>query len=192
MTFAVESLMDRLAEKLGVDPIELRLRTMWARRHVLGQGPRCAQSCRRRRRAVASEGAGWLLARVLSSSNGAGGQEVASAGDWLGRGFHTSNQPKPSDVIDFSAMGDQPGWLGASSRADGSRHPKRWPSSLRSLCALDRSTSRRQTCSRSTTSHTRSAASCRRWRGVKVAANPPGVADGPAPHEPCRSLDHPA
>lgn len=104
VTFAVESLMDELAERLGVDPVELRLRnyvglgdTFW------GQGPLV-------RSIVRSDGVSQLLER---------GKEIigwdrreppeAKAGRYrrgigMARGFHTSSAgaPQPGDVIDFS------------------------------------------------------------------------------------------
>jgi xanthine dehydrogenase molybdenum-binding subunit len=112
MTFAVESLIDELAEKLGLDPIELRLKnyvglgdTFW------GQGPQV-------RSVIQSDGVAQLLregARLAgyekrSTSNVESSTiNVQSAtryrrGIGLGRGFHTSSAgaPKPSDVIDFS------------------------------------------------------------------------------------------
>jgi xanthine dehydrogenase molybdenum-binding subunit len=111
MTFAVESLIDELAEKLDMDPIELRLKnyvglgdTFW------GQGPQV-------RSVVQSDGVeqllregaeliGWERSRDRSAEENPVG---AAAGRYrrgigLGRGFHTSSAgaPKPSDVIDFS------------------------------------------------------------------------------------------
>jgi len=104
VTFAVESLMDELAERLGVDPVELRLKnyvglgdTFW------GQGPLV-------RSIVRSDGVPQLLER---------GKEIigwdrreppeAKAGRYrrgigMARGFHTSSAgaPQPGDVIDFS------------------------------------------------------------------------------------------
>ena len=114
MTFAVESLIDELAEKLGMDPIELRLKnyvglgdTFW------GQGPQV-------RSVIQSDGVQQLLRRgaelISESANGeSANQRIPNTqypeqtsryrrGVGLGRGFHTSSAgaPKPSDVIDFS------------------------------------------------------------------------------------------
>jgi xanthine dehydrogenase molybdenum-binding subunit len=112
MTFAVESLIDELAEKLGLDPIELRLKnyvglgdTFW------GQGPQV-------RSVVQSDGVEQLLrkgAEIIGWNRlhrrGASGEPLDAgqkgrfrSGIGLGRGFHTSSAgaPKPSDVIDFS------------------------------------------------------------------------------------------
>ena len=116
VTFAVESLMDELAEKLDMDPIELRLKnyvgmgdSFW------GQGPLV-------RSIVHSDGVRQLLqegaARIgwekrsprprpvqpREAGGQAGGQERYRRGIGLGRGFHTSSAgaPQPGDVIDFS------------------------------------------------------------------------------------------
>jgi xanthine dehydrogenase molybdenum-binding subunit len=124
MTFAVESLIDELAEKLGMDPIELRLKnyvglgdTFW------GQGPQV-------RSVIQSDGVHQLLrkgseligiekakpvegARWMVEGNETQPRDLQPStfnpsryrrGIGLGRGFHTSSAgaPKPSDVIDFS------------------------------------------------------------------------------------------
>lgn len=110
ITFAVESLMDELAEKLGMDPIELRLKnyvglgdTFW------GQGPLV-------RSIVQSDGVEQLLREgaeligwerrnphIRTSANH-GQPARLRRGIGLGRGFHTSSAgaPQPGDVIDFS------------------------------------------------------------------------------------------
>jgi xanthine dehydrogenase molybdenum-binding subunit len=103
-TFAVESLMDELAEKLGMDPIELRLKnyvglgdTFW------GQGPLVKSI-------VQSDGVPELLRRGAEligwdQRRKAGSQTGRfRTGVGLGRGFHTSSAgaPQPGDVIDFS------------------------------------------------------------------------------------------
>ncbi len=104
VTFAAESLMDELAAKLGMDPIELRRKnyvgtgdTFW------GQGPMV-------RSIVGSDGVPELLTkgaeligwdrRVPAASQ----QGRYRRGIGLGRGFHTSSAgaPQPGDVIDFS------------------------------------------------------------------------------------------
>ncbi len=102
VTFAVESLMDELARKLGMDPIELRLKnyvgmgdTFW------GQGPLV-------RSVVQSDGVpqllregarkiGWYESRPQSDGRYLRGRGMA-------RGFHTSSAgaPQPGDVIDYS------------------------------------------------------------------------------------------
>ncbi len=104
VTFAAETLIEELAEKLGMDPLEIKLKnyvglgdTFW------GQGPLV-------RSIVLSDGVPELLRR--------GAEEIgwekrlpASAktgrfrrGIGMARGFHTSSAgaPKPGDVIDFS------------------------------------------------------------------------------------------
>jgi xanthine dehydrogenase molybdenum-binding subunit len=112
VTFAAESLLDELAEKLGMDPVELRLKnyvglgdTFW------GQGPLV-------RSIVQSDGVPQLLRegaeridwerrnpppsppRVRGGSKG--GRYRRGIG--MARGFHTSSAgaPQPGDVIDFS------------------------------------------------------------------------------------------
>jgi xanthine dehydrogenase molybdenum-binding subunit len=109
VTFAVESLIDELAEKLDIDPIELRLKnyvglgdTFW------GQGPLV-------RSIVQSDGVPELLRRGAEaigwqrrqpSPTGLPGLEGPRhrRGIGVGRGFHTSSAgaPQPGDVIDFS------------------------------------------------------------------------------------------
>ncbi len=104
VTFAAESLMDELAEKLRIDPLELRLKnyiglgdTFW------GQGPLV-------RSIVRSDGVpellrkgaeiiGWEKRPALGSQSGR-----YRCGIGLARGFHTSSAgaPQPGDVIDFS------------------------------------------------------------------------------------------
>ncbi len=111
VTFAAESLMDELAERLGMDPIELRLKnyvgmgdTFW------GQGPLV-------RSIVQSDGVPELLKRGADAigwekreSEAARQRESEAArqryrrGIGMARGFHTSSAgaPQPGDVIDFS------------------------------------------------------------------------------------------
>jgi len=107
VTFAVESLMDELALKLGMDPIELRLKnyvglgdTFW------GQGPQV-------RSIVQSDGVPQLLRRGAEligwerrTSQPAIQQRTGRfvRGIGMARGFHTSSAgaPQPGDVIDFS------------------------------------------------------------------------------------------
>jgi len=113
VTFAVESLIDELAEKLGLDPVEMRLKnyvglgdTFW------GQGPLV-------RSIVQSDGVpelvrqgaeaiGWERRKPSPIPPLAGGGEEGGErhrrGIGVGRGFHTSSAgaPQPGDVIDFS------------------------------------------------------------------------------------------
>ena len=104
VTFAAESLMDVLAEKLEIDPLQLRLKnyvglgdTFW------GQGPLV-------RSIVRSDGVPELLRKGAemigwderSSLRGQNGRYRRGIG--LARGFHTSSAgaPQPGDVIDYS------------------------------------------------------------------------------------------
>ncbi len=107
ITFAAEQLMDMLAEKLGMDPIDLRMKnyiglgdTFW------GQGPTV-------RSIVHSDGVpelmregaariGWSTRRPAGEDRRAGKRLCRGIG--VGRGFHTSSAgaPQPGDVIDFS------------------------------------------------------------------------------------------
>jgi xanthine dehydrogenase molybdenum-binding subunit len=109
VTFAAESLMDELAERLDIDPIELRLKnyvglgnTFW------GQGPLV-------RSIVQSDGVPELLRRgaeIIGWENRRSPPdhpldmegERYRRGIGVGRGFHTSSAgaPQPGDVIDFS------------------------------------------------------------------------------------------
>ncbi len=104
VTFAVESLMDELAEKLDIDPVELRLRnyvglgdTFW------GQGPLV-------RSIVQSDGVPELLRQGAEKIGWEGRPQTGTQkgryrrGIGLARGFHTSSAgaPQPGDVIDFS------------------------------------------------------------------------------------------
>lgn len=103
-TFAMESLMDELAEKLGMDPIELRLKnyvglgmTFW------GQGPMV-------RSIIWSDGVPELLGKGKELIGWGNRQSPEfktgrlRRGIGLGRGFHTSSAgaPQPGDVIDYS------------------------------------------------------------------------------------------
>ncbi len=104
VTFATESLMDELADKLGIDPIELRRKnyvglgdTFW------GQGPQVKSLVRSDGvRQLLDEGArriGWASRRPAQEKTGRYRRGIG-----LGRGFHTSSAgaPQPGDVIDFS------------------------------------------------------------------------------------------
>ncbi len=104
ITFVVESLMDELAERLGMDPIELRLKnyvglgdTFW------GQGPLV-------RSVVQSDGVPELLeeGKKLIGWDRRQRPEAKTGryrrGIGMARGFHTSSAgaPQPGDVIDYS------------------------------------------------------------------------------------------
>jgi len=104
VTFPVESLMDDLAAKLDMDPVELRLQnyvgmgdTFW------GQGPLV-------RSIVRSDGVPELLRRGAEAIGWDERQPDGSQtgryrrGIGMARGFHTSSAgaPQPGDVIDFS------------------------------------------------------------------------------------------
>ena len=112
VTFATESLIDELAEKLDMDPVELRLKnyvglgdTFW------GQGPLV-------RSIVQSDGVPELLRQGAEAIGWKNRQPPPSPPHWgeregggryrrgigVGRGFHTSSAgaPQPGDVIDFS------------------------------------------------------------------------------------------
>lgn len=118
VTFAVESLMDELAEKLGMDPLELRLKNyVGLGQPFWGQGPLV-------RSLVQSDGVQQLLregaARIGWERRSGGDKETRRQageatlsthhasryrrGTGMGRGFHTSSAgaPQRSDVIDFS------------------------------------------------------------------------------------------
>jgi len=104
VTFAVEQLIDELAEKLGIDPIELRMKnyvglgdTFW------GQGPQVKSI-------VQSDGVPELMKRGATLIGWLGRKQPEEkqgrfrSGIGVGRGFHTSSAgaPQPGDVIDFS------------------------------------------------------------------------------------------
>ncbi len=104
VTFATEQLIDELAEKLGIDPIELRMKnyvglgdTFW------GQGPLVKSI-------VQSDGVPELMKRGAQFINWAERKRPGEKdgrfrkGIGVARGFHTSSAgaPQPGDVIDFS------------------------------------------------------------------------------------------
>jgi xanthine dehydrogenase molybdenum-binding subunit len=104
VTFAVESMMDIIAEKLGLDPIDLRLKnyvglgeTFW------GQGPTV-------RSIIRSCGVEEMLERgrqVIKWDRRINPAEKTGRfrrGIGVGRGFHTSGTgaPTPGEVIDYS------------------------------------------------------------------------------------------
>jgi xanthine dehydrogenase molybdenum-binding subunit len=104
VTFAVESLIDVLAEKLGMDPIELRLKnyvglgqTFW------GQGPTV-------RSVIRSCGVEEMLKKGAEligwkdREKRAQGKGPIRRGIGMARGFHTSGAgaPMPGEAIDYS------------------------------------------------------------------------------------------
>lgn len=104
INFAVESTMDILAEKLGVDPIELRLKnyvglgeTFW------GQGPTVRSIIRscgvEEMLTKGAELIGWERRREKEVPPG-----PIRRGIGMARGFHTSGAgaPLPGEVIDYS------------------------------------------------------------------------------------------
>ena len=104
VTFAVESVMDMLAEKLSIDPIELRLKnyvglgeTFW------GQGPTVRsiiRSCGVEEMLLkGAELIGWEKRKEAGAQKG-----VLRRGIGMARGFHTSGAgaPMPGEAIDYS------------------------------------------------------------------------------------------
>lgn len=104
VTFAVESMIDIMAEKLGMDPIQMRLKnyvglgeTFW------GQGPTVRsviQSCGVEEMLLrGAEMMGWDSAKPPSQKTGRYRRGLGVA-----RGFHTSGTgaPTPGEVIDYS------------------------------------------------------------------------------------------
>jgi len=104
VTFATESLIDELADRLGIDPVDLRMQnyiglgdTFW------GQGPQVKS-------VVLSDGVPELMkkgAELIGWANRRPPAEKTGrfrTGIGVGRGFHTSSAgaPQPGDVIDFS------------------------------------------------------------------------------------------
>jgi len=104
VTFAVEQLIEQLADKLDMDPIELRMKnyvglgdTFW------GQGPLVKSI-------VHSDGVPELMskgAELIGWKNRTAPKQKTGrhrTGIGVGRGFHTSSAgaPQPGDVIDFS------------------------------------------------------------------------------------------
>ena len=104
VTFVVESLMDELAEKLGLDAVELRLKNYIGQGETFwGQGPLV-------RSVVLSDGVEELMRK---GAEAIGWKDRLPSGTQTGRfrkgigvarGFHTSSAgaPQPGDVIDFS------------------------------------------------------------------------------------------
>ncbi len=108
VTFAAEQLIDILAEKLGMDPIELRKKnyvglgdTFW------GQGQQVKSIVRSDGvPQLLDEGAkriGWGRRCGVAGQNRMNGERFCR-GIGMARGFHTSSAgaPQPGDVIDFS------------------------------------------------------------------------------------------
>jgi xanthine dehydrogenase molybdenum-binding subunit len=104
VTFVAESLMDELAEKLGLDPVDMRLKNYIGLGDCFwGQGPLV-------RSVVQSDGVEELLRRGAEAIGWKDRQPSGSQsgryrrGIGVGRGFHTSSAgaPQPGDVIDFS------------------------------------------------------------------------------------------
>lgn len=104
VTFAVESLMDMIADKLGMDPVELRLKnyvglgqTFW------GQGPTVRsiiRSCGVEEMLLKGrEMIGWDQRMKPEAKTGRFRRGIG-----VGRGFHTSGTgaPQPGEVIDYS------------------------------------------------------------------------------------------
>jgi xanthine dehydrogenase molybdenum-binding subunit len=104
ITFAAETLVEEIAEKLGIDPLEMRLKnyvglgdTFW------GQGPLV-------RSIIRSDGVPELLRRGAAEIRWADRLKPGiqtgrfRKGLAMARGFHTSGAgaPQPGDVIDFS------------------------------------------------------------------------------------------
>jgi xanthine dehydrogenase molybdenum-binding subunit len=104
VTFAAETLVDEIADKIGMDPLEFRLKnyvglgsTFW------GQGPLV-------RSIIWSDGVPELLGRGAEAIGWKNRLAPAAKtgryrrGIGLARGFHTSSAgaPQPGDVIDFS------------------------------------------------------------------------------------------
>lgn len=103
--FAVESSMDEIAERLGIDPIELRLKNYVGLGEVFwGQGPTvrsviksCGVEELLRR---GSEAIGWNNRLRPETQKGRFRRGIG-----MGRGFHTTGAggPQPSVVIDYSS-----------------------------------------------------------------------------------------
>ncbi len=104
VSFAVESLIDVIAEKLGIDPIEMRLKnyvglgeTFW------GQGPTVRStihSCGVEEMLIkGSNIIGWEKRKKPKEKNGRFRRGIG-----VGRSFHTSGTgaPMPGEVIDYS------------------------------------------------------------------------------------------
>ncbi len=104
MTWAVETVIDELAEKLGIDPLEFRLKNYVGLGDVFwGQGPTVKSTVR-------SDGVPYLLRRGAEIIGWArrGRPSEKTGRYWraigLGRGFHTSGAGDPfsGTVIDYT------------------------------------------------------------------------------------------
>lgn len=105
INFAVESHMDLLAEKLGIDPIELRLKNyVGLGDEFWGQGPTVKsiiKSCGVEEMLLkGAELIGWRDRGRPEEKRG-----VIRRGIGVARGFHTSGTggPRPGEVIDYSS-----------------------------------------------------------------------------------------
>jgi xanthine dehydrogenase molybdenum-binding subunit len=103
-SWAVESMMDELAEALGIDPLEFRLKNYVGKGDIFwGQGPTVKsiiQSCGVEE--ILSKGAEIVGWRNRPKPNEQKGRFRRGIG--LGRGFHTSSagSPIPGTVVDYS------------------------------------------------------------------------------------------
>ncbi len=112
VTFAVETLMDELAEKLEIDPVEIRLKNyVGMGESFWGQGPLVRSIVRSdgvpELLQYGAESIGWEKRnRKLANDGYAVSAQTCRLvrGIGVGRGFHTSSAgaPQPGDVIDFS------------------------------------------------------------------------------------------
>lgn len=105
VNFAVESTIDMLAEELGIDPIELRLKNyVGLGDEFWGQGPTVKSTIKscgvEEMLARGSELIDWYNRPKPGSDDG-----PVLRGVGLARGFHTSGTggPKPGEVIDYSS-----------------------------------------------------------------------------------------
>lgn len=104
ISWAVESMMDELAEALGIDPLDFRLKNYVGKGDVFwGQGPTVKsviQSCGVEE--ILTRGAGIIGWRSRPRPGEQGGRFRRGIG--MGRGFHTSSAgaPVPGTVVDYS------------------------------------------------------------------------------------------
>jgi xanthine dehydrogenase molybdenum-binding subunit len=104
VTWMVETIMDELAEKIGVDPLDFRLKNYIGEGEIFwGQGPTVKSIIR-------SSGVEEILQRGAKEVNWYNRPKAGSQtgrfrlGLGMGRGFHTSSAgaPVPGTVVDFS------------------------------------------------------------------------------------------